>query len=90
MDVERTRVLRDGHGNSREAIRALFELLGERCQRIEAVAMDMNTAVDLEVKRYCPQAEVVYDLFHMVARCGREHQFRLKTLDLVKVCLINI
>ena len=34
--------------------------------------MDMNTAFDLEVKQHCPQAEVVYDLFHVVARYGRE------------------
>lgn len=72
MDAERTRVLWVGHGNSREAIRPFFELLGERCQQIEAVAMDMNTAFDLEVKQHCPQAEVVHDLFHMVARYGRE------------------
>jgi len=26
--------------------------------------MDMNAAYDLEVKRHCPNAEVVYDLFH--------------------------
>lgn len=65
-------VLWVGHGNSREAIRPFFELLGEHCQRIEAVAMDMNTAFDLEVQRHCPQAEVVYDLFHVVARYGRE------------------
>jgi len=44
MDAERTRVLWVGHGNSREAIRPFFELLGEHCQQIEAVAMDMNTA----------------------------------------------
>jgi hypothetical protein len=34
--------------------------------------MDMNTAFDLEVKQHCPQAEVVYDLFHVVARYGRD------------------
>jgi len=70
MDAERTRVLWVGH--SRQAIRPFFEWLGEHCQHIEAVAMDMNTAFDLEVKRHCPQAEVVYDLFHGVARYGRE------------------
>lgn len=48
-----------------------FELMGERCQQIEAVAMDMNSAFDLEVKEHCPQAEVVYDLFHVVAGYGR-------------------
>ena len=72
MDAEQTRVLWVGHGNSRAAIRPFFEQLGERCQQIEAVAMDMNTAFDLEVKQHCPQAEVVYDLFHVVARYGRE------------------
>lgn len=32
----------------------------------------MNTAFDLEVKQHCPRAEVMYDLFHVVARYGRE------------------
>ena len=73
MDADRMRVLWVGEGNSREAIRPFFELLGpERCRQIEAVAMDMNTAFDLEVQKYCPQAEVVYDLFHVVARFGRD------------------
>jgi transposase len=54
-------VLWVGHGTSRQAIRPFFEWPGEHCQHIEAVAMDMNTAFDLEVKRHCPQAEVVYD-----------------------------
>ncbi|MDX9698174.1 MAG: ISL3 family transposase [Rhodocyclaceae bacterium] len=72
MDAERTRVLWVGLGNSRKAIRPFFEQLGERCRQIEAVAMDMNTAFDLEVKQHCPQAEVVYDLFHVVARYGRD------------------
>jgi len=72
MDAERTRVLWVGHGNSRASIRPFFEQLGEQCKQIEAVAMDMNTAFDLEVKQHCPQAEVVYDLFHVVARYGRE------------------
>lgn len=73
MDAETMRVLWVGEGNSREAIRPFFELLGEDgCERIEAVAMDMNTAFDLEVRQHCPQAEVVYDLFHVVARFGRE------------------
>ena len=73
MDAQTMRVLWVGEGNSREAIRPFFKLLGkERCRQIEAVAMDMNTAFDLEVRRHCPQAEVVYDLFHVVARFGRE------------------
>jgi len=73
MDAERTRVLWVGEGNSREAIRPFFEWLGEEGRaHIEAVAMDMNTAFDREVRAQCPNAEVVYDLFHVVARFGRE------------------
>ena len=73
LDAQRMRVLWVGEGNSRAAIRPFFEVLGaEGCARIEAVAMDMNTAMDLEVRAQCPNAEVVYDLFHVVARFGRE------------------
>ena len=73
MDARTLRVLWVGEGNSRADIRPFFEALGaEGCKRIEAVAMDMNTAFDLEVQKHCPQAEVVYDLFHVVARFGRE------------------
>lgn len=73
LDPEQMRVLWVGEGNSREAIRPFFELLGTAgCRQIEAVAMDMNTAMDLEVRQQCPNAEVVYDLFHVIARFGRE------------------
>lgn len=73
LDAQRTRVLWVGEGNSREAIRPFFEALGaEGCKQIEAVAMDMNTAFDLEVRQHCPNAEVVYDLFHVIARFGRD------------------
>src|SRR5690606_13029633 len=57
-------VLWVGEGRSREAIRPFFAWLGQAaCRRIEAVAMDMNTAMDLEVREHCPNAVVVYDLF---------------------------
>ena len=73
VDAERKRVLWVGRGRSRAEVRPFFELLGPaRCARIEAVAMDMNTAYDLEVRQHCPNARVVYDLFHVVARYGRE------------------
>lgn len=60
----------------RYAIRPFFELLGERCRQLEAVAMDMNTAFDLEVRRHCPQG--VYDLPPVVACYGREVTGRIR------------
>ena len=69
----RRQVLWVGPGRSREAVRPFFESLDESTrQRIKAVVMDMNTAFDLEVQAHCPNAEVVYDLFHVIAKYGRE------------------
>lgn len=66
-------VLWVGPGRSRETARAFFEQLPAGvAERIEAVAIDMTTAYELEIKAHCPQAEVVFDLFHVVAKYGRE------------------
>src|SRR5690606_33346101 len=79
VDVEHKRVLWVGRGRSRAEGRPFFELLGpERCARIEAVAMDMNSAYDLEVRKHCPNARVVYDLFHVIAKYGREVVSRVR------------
>src|SRR5690554_432373 len=73
IDADTQQVLWVGEGRSRAAVRPFFAWLGpETCGQIEAVAMDMNTALDLEVQHHCPQARVVYDLFHVVAKFGRE------------------
>ncbi|BEH54737.1 hypothetical protein BpKM376_19160 [Burkholderia pseudomallei] len=66
-------VLWVGPGRSRETARAFFEQLPEGvAERIEAVAIDMTTAYELEIKEQCPQAEIVFDLYHVVAKYGRE------------------
>ena len=73
LDADTRQVLWVGEGRSREAVRPFFEWLGpQRCAQVQAVAMDMNTAFDLEVRHHCPQARVVYDLFHVIAKYGRE------------------
>ncbi|WP_374359432.1 ISL3 family transposase [Pseudoduganella danionis] len=73
LDADTRRVLWVGEGRSRDAVRPFFRWLGpERCARIEAVAMDMNTAYDLEVQMHCPKARIIYDLFHVIAKYGRE------------------
>lgn len=67
------RVLWVGRGRTRDEVRPFFDLLGpERCARLKAVVMDMNSAYEQEVRHHCPQARIVYDLFHVVAKYGRE------------------
>lgn len=67
------RVLWVGRGRGREDLRAFFTLLGpEGCARLDAVVMDMSTAYFEEVRAHCPHVTIVYDLFHVVAKYGRE------------------
>jgi transposase len=73
VDPYTKRVLWVGRGHTRESIRPFFKLLGEQgCRAIRAVVMDMSTAYELEVRSFCPQAAIVFDLFHVVAKYGRE------------------
>lgn len=67
------RVLWVGRERSREGIRPFFDLLGDAgCKAIRAVAMDMNAAYANEVRDRCPNAAIVYDLFHVVAKYGHD------------------
>ena len=73
VDPISRQVLWLGLGRSRETARAFFEQLPAGvAQQIKAVAIDMTTAYELEIQAHCPQAEIVYDLFHVVAKYGRE------------------
>jgi transposase len=73
VEPETKRVLWVGRGRAREDVRPFFELLGpERCAQLKAVVMDMNATYEQEVRQHCPEARIVYDLFHVVAKYGRE------------------
>jgi transposase len=73
VDPVTTKVLWVGRGRGREDIRPFFELLGPKgCAQLGAAVMDMSEAYELETRAHCPQALIVYDLFHVVAKYGRE------------------
>ena len=73
VEPSRKRVLWVGRGRAQEDVRPFFEMLGkEGRERLEAVVMDMHAAYELELRRHCPHTEIVYDLFHVVAKYGRE------------------
>lgn len=77
-DAKTHQVIWIGLGRSRKDIRPFFEQLGKHGNNIEAGAMDMNTAFDLEVQVHCPNEKIVYDLFHVVAKFGREVMDRVR------------
>lgn len=73
VEPYRKRVLWVGRGRGRLDVRPFFELLGAQGrQKIKAVCIDMSAAYTEEVRFQCPAAEIVYDLFHVLAKYGRE------------------
>ena len=56
-----------GYGRKTEALAPFFEALGpQKCGRIQAIAMDAWRAYARAKDRYCPQAAMVYDQFHLM------------------------
>ncbi len=73
VEPTRKRVLWVGRGRGRQDVRPFFTLLGpERCGQLKAAVMDMNAGYELEVRQHCQHAAIVFDLFHVVAKYGRE------------------
>ena len=73
VDAETKRVLWVARGRDRAAVAPFFDLLGAAgCAGIEAVVMDMHGPFGDEARERCPNASIVYDLFHVVAKYGRE------------------
>lgn len=73
VEPYRKRVVWVGRGRGRLDVRPFFELLGPAGrQRLRAAVMDMSAAYTEEVRFQCPNAQIVYDLFHVVAKYGRD------------------
>jgi transposase len=61
------RVLWVAEGKSAETLGAFFEAFGRRRSRqLELIAMDMSAAFRKAVEHHAPQADVVFDRFHVV------------------------
>ncbi|WP_129128545.1 ISL3 family transposase [Geomonas oryzae] len=82
VEPHRRQVLYVAKGRGRESIRPFFDDLGlDGCSQLKAVVMDMNGAFEEEVKARCPQAAIVYDLFHVVAKYSREVISRVRNAE---------
>ena len=73
LDLETGRIVWVGKGRSEATLAGFFaELTPEQRKAIEAVASDMASGFRNAVEKACPQAALVYDLFHVVAKYSRE------------------
>jgi len=60
-------VLYVGDGRDEAALNGFWEWLGpEACARIKAVSMDMSQSYQNSTRRYCPDADLIFDPFHMM------------------------
>ncbi len=67
LDYDTGRVVWMGKGRQTATIDAFFEAMPAKVREdIEAVAIDMWEPYINAVKNWCPQADVVFDLFHVV------------------------
>jgi transposase len=67
LDYETGRVVWMGEGRSMDTLDRFFaEWSEDQKQAIEAVAMDMWEPYINRVQYHCPQAKIVFDLFHLV------------------------
>ena len=66
------RVLWVGRGPDERGVRPFFELLGPAGLPTTGGGDGHECSLRKEVRAQCPQAEIVYDLFHVVAKYGRE------------------
>lgn len=68
MDYDRRQVFEVVEGKTIKAMRPVFERLVKSgiADQITAVGCDMNAAYPQLIKEYLPNADIVYDLFHVV------------------------
>ena len=84
LDVETKRVVWLARNRGSEALAGFFAALGPaRCAQIAAVTLDLWRPYREQVQRACPQAALVYDAFHLIAKYGHD------VLDRVRVDAAN-
>lgn len=86
VDQQTRKVIWVSQSRRKEALDQFFELIGpEACKEIEVVATDQHDAYTASVKQYCPQAEVVWDRFHLVQKfneaLNEERRLELSNID---------
>lgn len=71
LDYETGRVVWMGEGRNTDTLDAFFaEMTDAQKRAVEAVALDMWEPFINRVEHHCPQAKIVFDLFHLVKGFG--------------------
>ena len=72
MNLEKTKVIWVGKKRKKETLNSFFKELGpDRCKKIQAVAIDMWDPFIASIREYLPQAEIVFDKFHVISKYSK-------------------
>ena len=66
LDLETGAVVHVGEGRSGQALQGFWRRIRMIADQIEAVAMDMSGAFQAAVREYLPDAQIVFDHFHLI------------------------
>lgn len=66
-DLNARRVIWVGRGRDRAVLRKFFHWFGKkRTRRVRCVVIDMHDPYELEIRKRCPRAKLIYDHFHVI------------------------
>lgn len=83
-DIDKHRVVWIGEGRKKEVLDSFFtELGGEKNNRIYVVVLDMWDPYIASIKQHCPNAEIVFDKFH-VAKKANEALDKIRKQEFAK------
>lgn len=72
-DLEKKTVPYVAEHRTKESLAGFYQALGpEKCEQIAAVALDLWKPYQEATREYCPNAELVYDPFHLLMSYGRD------------------
>lgn len=85
-DVDSRRVIWVGINRKKETLNLFFTELGvEKCKKIEAAVVDMWDAYIASIKERIPQADIVFDKFH-VCKKANEAVDKVRKQEFKKAC----
>ena len=85
VDLQTMEVPYVAEHRTKESLSGFYEAIGPvKCKAIKAVAMDMWKPYKEATRQYCPEANIVYDPFHIISAYGREVIDKTRTQEFKK------
>jgi transposase len=71
IDLQAGRILHAVEGTSKDDIKPFLKVLAKKAKKLKAVAMDMSRSYSSAVSLYLPQADIVFDRYHIMAHINQ-------------------